>query len=327
MENNGNILTIENLKTFFFTPRGTVKAANGVNFAVRRGECLCLVGESGCGKSVTALSILRLFESPPGRIVEGSVKFGGRDLVKLDMPGLRSIRGKDISLIFQDAQSALNPVFNVGDQIEEQLRLHLHLNRHKAAQRSVELLAKMGIPDPERAASSYPHQLSGGMRQRAMIAMGLSCDPHLLIADEPTTAVDVTIKAQILDLFREMQSQQQMSILFITHDFGVVSEIGDRAVIIYGGEDVETAPVEEIINSPAHPYTVSLLACLPDLSTGGTRLHSIPGAPPNPADLPSGCTFHPRCNRVMEICRHKKPARIKINDTHEVSCHLYGDGK
>jgi peptide/nickel transport system ATP-binding protein len=320
------ILTVENLKTFFFTPRGVVKAANGVNFEMQRGECLCLVGESGCGKSVTALSILRLFESPPGKIVEGRIIFSGKDLASIDIPSLRHIRGKEIALIFQDAQSALNAVFNIGDQISEQLMLHLHLKKEEAWKRAIDLLGKMGIPDPGRASVSYPHQLSGGMRQRAMIAMGLSCDPQILIADEPTTAVDVTIKAQILDLFREMKSEKQMSILFITHDLGVVSEIGDRAVIIYGGEDVETAPVSEIINAPRHPYTVSLLACLPDLSTDGTRLHSIPGVPPNPSELPEGCTFHPRCNKAMNICRVQKPVRIKINDRHSVSCHLYKAG-
>jgi len=320
---NGNILTVENLKTYFFTPKAVVKAVNGVNFNVRHGECLCLVGESGCGKSVTALSILRLFESPPGHIVDGEVMFEGKDLVTIDIPGLRHIRGREIALIFQDAQSALNAVFSVGDQISEQLMLHLHLNKKEARERSIELLSSMGIPDPARAFVSFPHQMSGGMRQRAMIAMGLSCNPQILIADEPTTALDVTIKAQILDLFRDLKSQSKMSILFITHDFGVVSEIGDRAVIIYGGEDVESAPVSEIINDPRHPYTISLLSCLPDLSAESERLHSIPGAPPNPVELPAGCTFHPRCNRVMDICRSEKPARTRLNENHTVSCHLY----
>jgi peptide/nickel transport system ATP-binding protein len=323
MSANGNILAVSNLKTQFFTDRGIVKAVNGVNFTLRRSECLCLVGESGCGKSVTALSLLRLFDSPPGKIVEGEVIYNHDDLVKMNSGELRHIRGKDIAMVFQDAQSAMNPVFTVGNQIIEQIKLHLKLRGKAADDRAMKLLKQVGIPDPAMAFHSYPHQLSGGMRQRAMIAMSLSCDPIILIADEPTTAVDVTIKAQILDLFKEFKSTKNMSILFITHDFGVVSEIGDRAVVMYGGEDVETAPVKDLIDNPLHPYTVSLLGCLPEISDKKDRLNAIPGTTPDPVHLPAGCTFHPRCNKVMDICREQRPEKIKLNDERYVSCHLF----
>lgn len=323
MAENTDILNIKGLKTYFFTRRGTVKAVNGISFNLKRGECLCLVGESGCGKSVTALSILRLFESPPGKIVAGKAQYRDIDLLKIPVQELRQIRGKEIAMVFQDAQSAFNPVFTIGDQIVEQLRVHSTMNKTSARDKARELLAQMGIPDANRALTSYAHQLSGGMRQRAMIAMSLACDPQILIADEPTTAVDVTIKAQILELFQKLKSDRNMSILFITHDFGVVSEIGDRAVIVYGGEDIETATVQEIIHNPKHPYTISLLSCLPDV-TEEQKLYAIPGAPPNPVELPSGCTFHPRCNHVMDICRKEKPARLHVGADHTVSCHLYG---
>jgi peptide/nickel transport system ATP-binding protein len=318
-----NILEVKDLKTYFLTRRGAVKAVNGMNFSMQHGGCLCLVGESGCGKSVTALSILQLFESPPGQIVQGSIVYEGKDLVKLPAHELRKLRGQEIAMVFQDAQSALNPVFTVGEQIVEQISTHTNIDRVEAKEKAVGLLQAMGIPDAQRAYSSYPHQLSGGMRQRAMIAMSLSCDPHILIADEPTTAVDVTIKAQILDLFKELKKARQMSLLFITHDFGVVAEIGEKAVIVYAGENIETGAVAEIINHAAHPYTVSLLACLPDLKESG-RLYHIPGAPPDPLDLPAGCTFHPRCERVMEICKRQRPQETEISSGHTVSCHLYG---
>jgi peptide/nickel transport system ATP-binding protein len=317
-----NILEVQNLKTYFMTRRGAVKAVNGINFNLHQGECLCLVGESGCGKSVTALSILRLFESPPGQIVQGSVNYFGKDLVKLPLIELRKIRGKDIAMVFQDAQSALNPVFTIGDQIIEQLGMHTLVDKADARNKALDLLKSMGIPDAERAFTSYPHQLSGGMRQRAMIAMSLSCGPQVLIADEPTTAVDVTIKAQILDLFQELKARTQMSILFITHDFGVVAQIGERAVIVYAGENIETGTVSEIISHAAHPYTVSLLSCLPDLKYSGS-LYYIPGSPPNPLSLPDGCTFHPRCEHVMSICREQKPVAVEVSPGHYVSCHLF----
>jgi len=268
---NGHILEVTDLKTYFFTRHGVVKAVEGVNFELRRGECLCLVGESGCGKSVTALSLLRLIDSPPGEIVNGRALYNGLDLITCSSDELRRIRGREIAMVFQDAQSALNPVFTVGDQIEEQIKLHLRLSNKEARIRAKELIFEMGIPDAERALNDYPHQLSGGMRQRAMIAMSLSCDPKVLIADEPTTAVDVTIKAQILRLFQDLKADKNMSFIFITHDLGVVSEIGDRAVVIYAGKDVETAPVPDLINNPKHPYTEALLSAIPiPRSTGPT---------------------------------------------------------
>lgn len=324
MSNDGSTLKVTNLKTRFFTRRGVVKAVDGVNFELRRGECLCLVGESGCGKSVTALSILGLIDSPAGKVVDGEAKYNNVDLIKCSSEELRRIRGREIAMIFQDAQSALNPVFTVGDQIVEQIKLHLKMGEGEAKDRAITLLKEMGIPSAESAMSNFPHQLSGGMRQRAMIAMGLSCDPQILIADEPTTAVDVTIKAQILNLFNELKMNRKMSLIFITHDLGVVSEIGDRAVIIYAGKDVETAPVSEMIGSPRHPYTMGLLDCLPDFSKTADRLASIPGTTPDPTALPSGCPFHPRCPRVMGICKQQEPKRVVLSVEHSVSCHLYG---
>jgi len=323
MQNNGTILKVTNLKTRFFARRGVVRAVDGVNFALKRGECLCLVGESGCGKSVTALSILGLIESLQGRVVDGEVMYHNLDLLKSSPEELRRIRGREIAMIFQDAQSALNPVFTVGEQIIEQVKLHLKMGKKEAKNRAITLLREVGIPSAERAMDSYPHQLSGGMRQRAMIAMSLSCDPQILIADEPTTAVDVTVRAQILDLFNELKRNREMSLIFITHDLGVVSEIGDRAVIVYAGKDVETAPVSQIIGSPKHPYTVGLLDCLPDFAKVVDRLPSIPGATPDPTAPPSGCPFHPRCAHVMDICRQQEPKQVVISVGHSVSCHLY----
>jgi peptide/nickel transport system ATP-binding protein len=317
------ILKVSNLKTYFFTRRGIVKAVNGVNFEVRRGECLCLVGESGCGKTVTALSILGLIDSPPGRIVDGQISYDSLDLVKCDPKHLRQIRGKDIAIVFQEAQSALNPVLTIGDQIIEQIKLHLPMGYREARDRAMTLLDEMGIPSVERVMSYYPHQLSGGMKQRALIAMSLSCNPKILIADEPTTAVDVTIKAQILDIFRELKAKRQMSLIFITHDLAVVANIGDRAAIIYGGKDVETAAVSEIIGNPKHPYTVALIDCLPDISKTTDRLASIPGTTPNPTELPPGCAFYPRCPKAMKICSQQEPPGVIISGEHKVSCHLY----
>jgi peptide/nickel transport system ATP-binding protein len=316
-------LKVKNLKTYFYTRHGVAKAVNGVNFELRHGECLCLVGESGCGKTVTALSILRLVESPPGKIVDGEITYNNLDLTKCSTKQLRQIRGKEIAMVFQEAQSALNPVLDIADQITEQIRLHLPMGKKEASSRAMSLLNEMDIPSVDRVMDSYPHQLSGGMKQRALIAMSLSCDPQILIADEPTTAVDVTIKAQILDIFRDLKERRQMSILFITHDLAVVAEIGDRAVIIYGGKDVETAPVSQIINNPKHPYTVGLIECLPGVSQTTSRLTSIPGTIPSSLELPRGCPFHPRCPKVMEICSQEEPIPIRISEEHQVSCYLY----
>jgi peptide/nickel transport system ATP-binding protein len=317
------ILKVSNLRTHFLTRHGIVKAVDGVDFELRRGECLCLVGESGCGKTVTALSILRLFDSPPGKIVGGQINYDGLDLAKCSLRQLRQIRGKDIAIVFQEAQSALNPVLTIGDQIMEQIKLHLPLDYSMSRDRAITLLSEMGIPSAEKVLSYYPHQLSGGMKQRVLIAMSLSCDPQILIADEPTTAVDVTIKAQILDIFHELKVRRQLSTIFITHDLAVVAEIGDRAVIMYGGKDVETAPVSEIINNPKHPYTSGLIECLPDVSKTGDRLTSIPGTTPNPIEMPEGCAFHPRCPKAMKICKQQEPPEIITSKEHKVSCHLY----
>jgi peptide/nickel transport system ATP-binding protein len=319
------VLEVKDLKTWFFTRRGTVKAVNGVDFVLGKGECLCLVGESGCGKTVTALSILRLFDNPPGRIVGGRVMYKGADLSTCPMPHLREIRGGDIAMVFQNAQSSLNPVFTIGDQIAEQVMVHEQVSRTKALDRARTLMEEMNIPQPGRALNMYPHQMSGGMKQRAMIAMSLSCSPEILIADEPTTAVDVTIRAQIVHILRELKTRREMSIIFITHDLSLVKEIGDRAAVVYGGRVVEVAAVEDILKSPSHPYTIGLIDCLPDVSSQAKRLPSIPGNTPNPLEMPPGCPFHPRCSKVMDICRSKMPASVNITDVHNVSCHLFGD--
>ncbi len=317
------ILRVRNLKTYFFTRRGIVKAVDGIDFDLMKSECLCLVGESGCGKTVTALSILGLIDSPPGRIVDGEIHYDNIDLLRCPRDRLRRIRGKEIAMVFQDAQSALNPVFTIGDQIVEQIKLHSGANNREAKERAIHLLREVGIPAPEKAANSYPHHLSGGMKQRAMIAMSLSCDPQILIADEPTTAVDVTIKAQILDIFYQLKDSRQMSILFITHELGVVSEIGDRIVVMYAGRVAETATVSELLNNPKHPYTAGLINCLPDMTRVSDRLESIPGTVPSLVNPPSGCLFHPRCDKAVAICWEEKPPPVILNQGHTVFCHLY----
>jgi len=321
------ILRVRNLKTYFFTRRGTVKAVDGVDFDLLRSECLCLVGESGCGKTVTALSILGLIDTPPGRIVDGEVYYNNVNLLECPPEQVRRIRGKEIAMIFQDAQSALNPIFTVGDQIMEQIKLHLGSSTHEAKERAVSLLEEVGIPSPAEAADYYPHQLSGGMKQRAMIAMSLSCDPQILIADEPTTAVDVTIKAQILDVFQRLKETRQMSLFFITHELGVVSEIGDRMVVMYAGRLAETATVTELLNNPKHPYTAGLINCLPDMTQARDRLEYIPGTVPGLIDSPDGCLFHPRCNKALPICSQKEPPPIVVNGEHIVFCHLYSHSR
>ena len=320
------ILEVKDLKTWFYTRRGVAKAVNGMHYTLHRGECLCLVGESGCGKSVSALSLLRLIDSPPGKIVEGQVLFEGTDLLKCTPEQMRSVRGKDISMIFQNAQSALNPVFTVGDQMLEQIKVHHSLNRRDALTRAKTLLEEMRIPGAERALKMYPHQMSGGMKQRAMIAMSLSCDPKILIADEPTTSVDVTIRAQIMHILRDLKSNRDMSIIFITHDLSLVREIGDRAAVIYAGKVVEAAPVTNIMTRPSHPYTSGLINCLPDISSNLKRLPSIPGNTPNPLDMPPGCAFHPRCSKAMQVCSAVEPQLVAIGEDHVVACHLFDDG-
>jgi len=320
---SNNILEIRHLKTYFFTGKGVVKAVDGISFGLRKGENLCLVGESGCGKTATALSILRLIDSPPGRIVGGEIFYHGEDLLQCSGERLRQIRGNRIAMIFQDPQSSLNPVFTVGNQIAEQIKLHLGSRHKQAMDRTLHLMEQVGIPRAGDRMKDYPHQFSGGMRQRVMIAAALSCDPEILIADEPTTALDATIKAQILDIFRDLKQKRNTSIFFITHDLGTVAGIADRIVVMYGGRIVESGTVLDIFDQPKHPYTQGLINCLPDISTRRDRLTPIPGMIPSLIDPPEGCIFNPRCEQRMPICGREKPRETVTSGEHLVVCHLY----
>ncbi len=320
---NNYVLEIKHLKTYFFTRNGVVKAVDGVSFGLRKGESLCLVGESGCGKTATALSILRLIDSPPGRIVEGEILYHGEDLLRCSDRRLRQVRGNRIAMIFQDPQSSLNPVLTVGDQIVEQIKLHLGLKPKSAVEKAIHLMEQAGIPRARERMKDYPHQFSGGMQQRVLIAAALSCDPEILIADEPTTALDTTIKAQILDIFRDLKQQRNMSILFITHDLGTVAEIADRIVVMYGGRLAEAGTTLDIFDQPKHPYTHGLINCLPNISTRRDRLTPIPGMIPSLIDPPEGCIFNPRCERRMPICSQERPIEVTVSREHVVACHLY----
>ncbi len=304
------ILEIKNLVTTFHTGEGELRAVDGVTFDVREGETVGLVGESGCGKSVTSLSVLRLIPSPPGKITAGEIVFQGQNLVRLSEKEMRKLRGNAISMIFQEPMTSLNPVYDVGSQIVEAIRLHQKKSRGDARKRAVELLGLVGIPSPETNAGAYPHELSGGMRQRVMIAMALACEPKLLIADEPTTALDVTIQAQILELLKKLQARLKMSVLLITHDLGVIAEYTDRVVVMYAGRVVERAPVKDLFAHPMHPYTKGLLGSIPRIGeTLGEkrRLPTIEGIVPSLLDLPKGCRFADRCSMVIDICREKEP--------------------
>ena len=322
------LLDVKGLKTYFFTDEGVVKSVDGVTFHLKKGETLAVVGESGSGKSVTSLSIMRLIASPPGKITEGSMLFRGkdgvtRDIVKLSEPEMRRIRGNDISMIFQEPMTSLNPVYTVGDQIAEAVMLHQGKTRKEAMELAVEMLDLVGISEPRKRVSNYPHQMSGGMRQRVMIAMALSCNPALLIADEPTTALDVTIQAQILDLMRKLQREIGMSILFITHNLGVVAEMADRVVVMYGGRVVEEGDVIEIYKQPKHPYTVGLLNSIPRVDYAAVhqdRLEAIPGNVPNPLYLPAGCAFHPRCKYAIDACKEAVPELEDTGSGHMSRC-------
>ncbi|MGH7725809.1 MAG: ABC transporter ATP-binding protein [Candidatus Eiseniibacteriota bacterium] len=314
------VLEVRDLKTHFFTDDGAVKAVDGVSFEVRTGETLGIVGESGCGKSVTSLSILRLIPSPPGKIVGGQILFEGKNLLDLEPGEMRKIRGNEISMIFQEPMTSLNPVYTCGDQIMEAVQLHQKVGRREARSRAIEMLRLVGIPAPEQRVDEYPHQLSGGMRQRVMIAMALSCHPRVLIADEPTTALDVTIQAQILDLLNRLQEELGMAILLITHDLGVVAETCDRVAVMYAGQIVEYADVEEIFQHPRMPYTAGLLGSIPKLGEDAERLRVIPGNVPNPAEFPPGCKFHPRCPVVIDRCRTENPPLAMIRPAHLVRC-------
>jgi len=317
------ILEIRQLKTYFFTRYGAVRAVDGISFGLRKGESLCLVGESGCGKTATALSILRLIDSPPGSIVGGEILYHGEDLLNCSDKRLRQIRGNRIAMIFQDPQSSLNPVFTVGDQITEQIKLHLRLKHRLARERTVYLMEQVGIPQAGERMRDYPHQFSGGMKQRVMIAAALSCDPEILIADEPTTALDTTIKSQILDIFVGLKQKRNMSLLFITHDLGTVAGIADRIIVMYGGRIAEAGTALDIFDQPQHPYTHGLLNCLPSISTPRDRLTPIPGTIPSLIDPPKGCIFNPRCQRRMPICSQERPKEVVLSGEHLVACHLY----
>jgi len=318
------VLEVKNLKTVFFTSSGLFKAVDDVSFEVRRGETLAIVGESGCGKSVTALSMMRLVPDPPGRIVGGSVLLEGTDLLALDEAGMRQIRGDRISMIFQEPMTSLNPVMRIGDQISEAVRLHRNLSRKEAAEVAIEMLRLVHIPEPARRAKEYPHQLSGGMRQRAMIAMALACRPALLIADEPTTALDVTIQAQILALILELQKELGTGLVLITHDLGVVAQTAHRVVVMYAGKKVEEATVEALFAEPRHPYTRGLMASIPALPATGVapqeRLNEIPGTVPSLVKLPNGCAFAPRCKLAIERCRAEYPPLQDWGDGHLAAC-------
>ncbi len=318
------LLEVEGLKTYFFTRDGVVRAVDGVSFSVKSGETLAIVGESGCGKSVTSLSILRLIASPPGRTVAGSIRFEGRDLLALSEPEMRQVRGNEISMIFQEPMTSLNPVLTIGRQIAEALTLHRGLGRAAARARAVEMLALVNIPEPARRVGEYPHQLSGGMRQRVMIAMALACSPKLLIADEPTTALDVTIQAQILDLMRALKEKTGAAIVLITHDLGVVAEMAQRVIVMYAGRKVEEAPVGALFARPRHPYTRGLLHSIPRLGATATgprkRLEEIRGMVPSMREEISGCVFAPRCAYATDRCHDEYPPLEEKAAGHTVAC-------
>jgi peptide/nickel transport system ATP-binding protein/oligopeptide transport system ATP-binding protein len=317
------LLEVRDLRTIFQTDDGEVTAVNGVSFAVNEGETLGIVGESGCGKSVTAFSILRLIPSPPGRIAGGEVLLRGRNLLDLPEDEVRRLRGNEISMVFQEPMTALNPVYTAGDQIMEAIRLHQKVGKSEARARAISMLGQVGIPSPEQRVDEYPHQLSGGMRQRVMIAMALSCNPAVLIADEPTTALDVTIQAQILDLLRTLQERMGMAILLITHDLGVVAETAHRVAVMYAGKVVEYADVRALFGDPRHPYTIGLLESIPRMSERRERLHVIPGTVPSPAAFPPGCAFHPRCPFAQDRCRVEAPELETVLPGHDVRCHRW----
>lgn len=322
------LVEFKDVHTYFYTEAGTVKAVNGVSYKIKEGETVCVVGESGCGKSVTALSLMRLIAAPQGEIVKGNISFYGKDITSLSEEEMMSIRGNDISMIFQEPMTSLNPVFTVGNQIMESIMLHQKLDKKQARDKAIEMVKLVGIPRAEAIVDSYPHELSGGMRQRIMIAMALSCNPKLLIADEPTTALDVTIQAQILDLMRDIKQKTQTSIMLITHDLGVVAEMADYVVVMYAGKVIEEGPVNDIFKNPLHPYTRGLLKSKPVINQETDRLYSIPGQVPNPIGMKDSCYFHERCEHCMEICKTQIPTIKYYDEQHKISCFLYdGEGK
>ena len=315
------LLEVKNLKTYFYTDEGVVKSVDDVSFDVEKGKTLGIVGESGCGKSITSLSIMQLVETPPGKIVGGEIIYQGENLLEKNKDQMRKIRGGEIAMIFQEPMTSLNPVFTVGKQIMEALRLHTDLDKEKAKERAIEMLKLVKIPLPEKRFNEYPHQLSGGMRQRVMIAMALSCNPKLLICDEPTTALDVTIQAQILDLINELKEKLGTSVMMITHDLGVIAEVADDVMVMYAGKVVEYGSADDIFESPKHPYTSGLMNCIPKLTDEDhTRLDVIKGMVPS--QMPKGCAFCPRCSEAKDICRERMPELMDVNG-HKVRCFKY----
>ncbi len=319
------LVNVENLRTYFYTEDGEVPAVDGVSFHIDRGETLGVVGESGCGKSVTSLSIMRLIPDPPGKILKGSsITFEDEELLTKSDSAMRKIRGNDISMIFQEPMTSLNPVYTVGDQIMEAIELHQGLSEKEARQQAIEMLTLVGIPSPEQRIDEYPHQMSGGMRQRVMFAMALSCNPKLLIADEPTTALDVTIQAQILELMKSLKEELGMAIMLITHDLGVIAEMAERVVVMYAGKIVEEGDVFDVFGDPMHPYTEGLINSIPRLDAPKSdRLHVIEGVVPNPLAMPQGCYFNPRCPYAMDICLEEQPDLVQIEDDRQVACWLH----
>ncbi len=317
---NDILLSVQDLKVYFRGDHRVARAVDGVSYEIRKGETVCLVGESGCGKTVSALTTLGLIPQPPGEIAGGQIFFKGQNLLRLGEEEMRKIRGSHIAMVFQEPMTSLNPVFTIGDQIAEAIMVHEKVSESKVRQRCVQLLKDVGIPSPQERLVDYPHELSGGQRQRVMIAMALACDPELVIADEPTTALDVTIQAQILNLFGELQRKRDMSLLYITHDLGVVASIADRIYVMYAGIIAEQGSTSEIFHDPCHPYTRGLLESLPNRSKRGTRLHSIPGTVPDPSYKPDGCPFHPRCDLAEATCRSVFPAMCDYGSGHLSRC-------
>ena len=317
----GKLLEVTDLRTRFRTPEGTVHAVNGISFHVDEGETVAVVGESGCGKSVSMMSLLRLIPTPPGEIYSGTAIYRGDDLLKKPEQEMEDVRGREIAMIFQDPMTSLNPVLTVGRQLTESLRVHLGMTQEQAQKRAVEMLESVGIPDPSRRLGDFPHQFSGGMRQRVMIAMALSCAPSLLIADEPTTALDVTIQAQIVELVTRLREALHMAVIWITHDLGVVAGMADRVIVMYAGYIVEEAPVDDLYDTPSHPYTLALLAALPRVDRRrDQRLKSIPGSPPNLLVEPQGCPFVPRCEYAVAKCRQENPSLTPVGSHHTAAC-------
>ena len=319
---NGKLLAVKDLRTYFETEDGVVKAVDGVSFEVRQGETLGIVGESGSGKSVANLSLMRLIPEPPGKIVSGSIAFRGRDILKLSPREVRAIRGKQIAMIFQDPMTSLNPFMSISRQLMEVTRLHLGHSKGEAREHAIRMLEVVGIPDAEARIESYPHEFSGGMRQRVMIAMALSCQPELLIADEPTTALDVTIQAQILELIKRLKGETGASVILVTHDLGVVAGMTDHIIVMYAGKVFEQAPTSELFERPGNPYTRGLLRSVPDPAAEQGKLYQIPGQPPDVARLPSGCPFAPRCERAQDICRREFPPFVQLTSEHFSLCHF-----